>query len=436
MSTSVPPRDGGVSTPPPRTALADEEALRRVFLSEFPALAAEARTDLGPDAAVLSTKVVEGAFVRAWDARAQLATPEALHKFLVDDVHHAAARALSRRAAAHRLGGDAAHTAHTTAETTPDQSWAHIQHALHGEAHSPQALAEAAAISRHEAAEHIVGVTREKPLWAILAVGAVVLAALIGVVLWIDHLDADAKIARAVNAADSRVVSSVPAQVGIVSLDDGSKVRLAPESKLTIPKNFGPELRAVKLEGAASFEVAPGQSKEFRVLARNAAVVAKGTKFTVRAYPNDPAVSVVVDEGSVEIRRANEETPLAAGAALVIPDSGATRPASPDERVEADGWRKGTLAITKQPLREVLPQLKRWYGLNIMVQQPKLLERPVSMVVSLDSSRAAIRAVEASTGLEFGYIGQTMVFKERVAKAAKPATKQKAKPKAKAARRR
>jgi hypothetical protein len=75
----------------------------------------------------------------------------------------------------------------------------------------------------------------------------------------------------------------------------------------------------------------------------------------------------------------------------------------------------------------VLPLFKRWYGLNIMVQQPKLLERPVSMVVSLDSSRAAIRAVEASTGLEFGYIGQNMVFKEPAAKAArKPAAKPKA----------
>jgi ferric-dicitrate binding protein FerR (iron transport regulator) len=422
-----------VSTPPIRTALADEEALRRVFLAEFPALTAEARTDLGDDAAVLSTKVVEGAFVRAWDARARLATPEELHKFLVDDVHHAAARALSRRAAAHRLGGDVAHTAHAAGETTPEQSWAHIQHALHGEAHSPKALAEAAAISRHEAAEHIVGVTKERPLWAVLAVGAAVLAALVGVVLWIDHLDADAKIARAVSAADSRVVSSVPAQVGLVSLDDGSKVRLAPESKLTIPKTFGPDLRAVKLEGAASFEVAPGQKKDFRVLARNAAVVAKGTTFTMRAYPNDPALTVVVNQGSVEVRKGKDETPLAAGAALVIPDSGADRQATPDERVAAEGWRQGTLAITKQPLREVLPQLKRWYGLNIMVQQPKLLERPVTMVVSLDSSRQAIRAVETSTGLEFGYIGQNMVFKEPAAKAA---TSAKTKGKAKAVRRR
>src|SRR2546423_2559842 len=338
MSTSVPPRDGGASTPPPlRTALANEEALKSAFLSEYAALTAEARTDLGPDAAVLSTKVVEGAFVRAWDARGRIQTPDELHKFLVDDVHHAAARALSRRAAAHRLGGAAAHTAHATAESTPEQSWAHIQAALHGE-HSPGALAEAAAISRHEAAEHMVAMTKERPLWMILAVGAAVLVVLVGVVLYIDHLDADNKVARAVNAADSRVVSSIPAQLATVTLDDSTKVRLAPESKLTIPKTIGPDLRAVKLEGAANFDVAPGQKKEFRVLARDAALVAKGTSFAVRDYPGDPAVTVVVTDGSIELRRGEGEAGLTEGNADLIPDSGAGGAATPDERGEAGGW--------------------------------------------------------------------------------------------------
>jgi transmembrane sensor len=433
MSTSVPPRDGGASAPPFRTALASEDALKSAFLSEYAALTEVARKDLGSDAAVLSTKVVEGAFVRAWDARSRIQTPDELHKFLVDDVHHAAARALSRRAAAHRLGGAAAHTAHATTEATPEQSWAHIKSALHGE-HSPGALAEAAAISRHEAAEHMAAMTKERPLWAILAVGAAVLLVLIGVVLYIDHLDADNKIARAVNAADSRVVASIPAQLATVTLDDSSKVRLAPESKLTIPKTFGPDLRAVKLEGAANFDVAPGQKRDFRVLARDAALVAKGTSFTVRDYPSDPAVTVVVTDGSVELRRNKEKTDLTKGNAYVIPDTGVVRPATPDERVEAEGWRNGTLAINKRPLREVLPQLKRWYGLNVNVQQPPLLERPVTLIASLDSSRQAIRGVEQSTGLEFGYAGPNMVFREPAAKA-KAAPKGKTAPK-KAGRRR
>src|SRR5687767_4781157 len=106
MSTSFDARDGdGAVSPSSNLALADEESLRRTFLAEYPALTEEARADLGPDAAVLAPKVVEGAFVRAWDSRARFRTPAEVHQFLVEDVHHAAARALSRRVAAKRFAG-------------------------------------------------------------------------------------------------------------------------------------------------------------------------------------------------------------------------------------------------------------------------------------------------------------------------------------------
>jgi ferric-dicitrate binding protein FerR (iron transport regulator) len=106
-----------------------------------------------------------------------------------------------------------------------------------------------------------------------------------------------------------------------------------------------------------------------------------------------------------------------AGQSLFI--SGSTlRPATTDERDAADAWRNGTLAVTNRPLREVLPQLRRWYGLDIHAEQPAFLERPVSFRASLDSSRQAIRGVEQSTGLEFGYMGPNMVFRTPAAKKA------------------
>jgi ferric-dicitrate binding protein FerR (iron transport regulator) len=234
-----------------------------------------------------------------------------------------------------------------------------------------------------------------------------------------NQLGADAKIASAVNATDVRVVTSLPAQVGVVTLDDGSTVRLAPESRLSIPKGFGPDLRAVKLEGAATFSVAPGKSRDFQVHARDAVVVAKGTKFTVRRYDTDAATTVVVEEGSVEVRQGDKKQPLAAGTALVAVTGQPSRTATSDEADAASAWNSGTLAVTNRPLREVLPQLRRWYGLTVNVPQPALLERPTSFRASLDSSRQAIRGIEQSTGLEFGYIGQNMVFRERAAAAKK-----------------
>jgi len=424
MST-VSPRDGSAPIAPPlRTPLADENALHDAFLAEYPALSAEARAELGVEAATLSPKVVEGAFVRAWDARTKFQTPAQLHQFLVDDVHHAAARALSRRAAAARFAGHDAHppkhAPHTADEVNMEQSWAHVLHALHGEAHSPQALAEAAAASRHEAAEHIAVIDKSVPVWKIVAVAVLVVGGLAAAVAGMNRLGADAKIATAVNAGDVRVVTSLPAQVGVVTLDDGSTVRLAPESKLSIPTGFGPGLRAVKLEGAGTFSVAPGQSQNFQVHGRDAVVVAKGTKFTVRAYENDPATTIVVQEGAVDVRHGDTTTPLAAGSSMLLERGKAARMATPAEADEAAGWDKGMLVVSNRQLRDVLPQLRRWYGLTVSVPQVGLLDRPVTMRASLDSSRQAIHGIEESTGLEFGYIGPNMVFRER-AKA--PATK-------------
>src|SRR5258705_1151034 len=136
MSTTFNPTDGGAPTPTPLTvALADEEALRQLFLAEYSSLYAEARADLGDDARALAAKVVEGAFVRVWDARTRFHTPAEVHQFLIEDVHHAAARALSRRAGAHRLSGGFKQGAHAVEDETPDVAWQHIMQALHGEAH-------------------------------------------------------------------------------------------------------------------------------------------------------------------------------------------------------------------------------------------------------------------------------------------------------------
>src|SRR5215208_3898573 len=105
MPTTVPPREGGaLATPPIPPVLSDEATLRRVLESELPTLTAEARAKLG-EAVALTPRVLEGAFVHAWQQRERFQTPAELHEFLVAEVHHEAARALSRRAGAHRMGG-------------------------------------------------------------------------------------------------------------------------------------------------------------------------------------------------------------------------------------------------------------------------------------------------------------------------------------------
>ena len=421
MSTTFDARDGNApDAGPPAAALADEETLRRFFLEEYPALTEEARADLGPDARALVSKVVEGAFVRAWDARSRFHTPAEVHDFLVEDVHHAAARALSRRAGAHRLSGGGGHAGqHAVRDETSEEAWAHIMKALHGEGHSPKALAEAAAHSRHEAAEHIKDSSKTTSLWILLGVGAAVLALLLGLATVMTRVSEEAKFTRALNAPDVKPIATTFARMGTVTLDDGTKVRLAPESEVTVPKLFGPEMRVVRLKGIGEFTVAKGITQPFNVRAGNVSIVATGTAFTVKAG-EDAVVTVVVSEGSVKVGQPKKLTDVPAGGAVVAKDS-VVRQASAAEKDEADAWRSGMLVVDDKPLNTVLALMKRWYGLTILVPQPKLMERRASFRASLDSTRQAIRGIEASTGLQFGYVGQNMAFMEAAPKPAAPA---------------
>lgn len=427
MSSTVPPRDGDAQSSSPALPLADETALRRAFVAEYPVLAAEARADLGPHAPALLPKVVEGAFVRAWDARHRLRSSAELHEFLVNDVHHAAARSLSRQVAAHPVssGGvpgspeEARLVSHAVAEADMEESWRHVMNAVHGQTHSPQALSEVAAIARHGAAEHITVATRETPFGLPLSLGALALLVAVGVGIYLDRAGTDSRLTQAVNSEDVRVHASAPSQIGVVTLDDGSRARLAPESRLSVPAGYGPRLRAVKLEGTAAFAVAAGKG-EFQVHARDAIIAATGTAFTVRAYPGDPAVVIVVTEGSVQVRRGASRHTVTAGNALTLGTGAAARAASAPERAEADGWRDGAITVAGRPLRDVILELRRWYGLNVLVPDTTLLSRRVTLRASLDSSRQALRGIEGSAGVEFGYEGQDMVFRDRAGADAKP----------------
>ena len=63
-------------------------------------------------------------------------------------------------------------------------------------------------------------------------------------------------IATAMSSTDGRVTASQFGQIGKVSLQDGSSVTLAPDSKLFVPSVFNEKIRPVKVDGSAAFEVA------------------------------------------------------------------------------------------------------------------------------------------------------------------------------------
>jgi ferric-dicitrate binding protein FerR (iron transport regulator) len=392
--------------------LRDEAALERLFRANFTTLCEEARGHLGESAASAAPKVVEAAFRQAYDDRAQITSDADLTAYLHEAIRHAAARELSRRAGARHLGGAASGAAHHAANavTDVDTAWAHLTRQLHPEAVRAEAQAYAEQL-RHHAAEHVGDLSKPRSWKVPVFLGILAAALAAGAMWWVTQLGTDRAVTRALASSEARTLSAANGQTGTLTLDDSTKVTLAPGSKLIIPRQFPEEMRAVKIEGAARFVVAPGNAQPFEIRAGDAAVKATGTTITVRAYPNDKIATVQLADGQATVKVGKEEHPITAGQAVVVEDH-EVRQATPAELAEATNWTNRRITISRQ-LRDVVQEINRWYNVDIKVPELKALDRPASVDAPLDSLRSAIAQVEQSADVQFGYEGQTMVFRTK-----------------------
>lgn len=403
--------------------LRDEASLESLFRAHFSALSAEAKSHLGAEAASSAPKVIEQAFRQAWEERANIGSEADLTTFLHDAVRRASARELSRRAGARHLShGAKGGSQHATVEADVDTAWHHLSRQLHPEAVRADAQAYSEQL-RHHAAGHVGDLSKPRSWKVPVAIG-IFAAALAGGAMWyLTSLGADRAVTRALDSSEARTLVAQPGQTARLTLADSTHVMFGAGSKLTIPKDYNTVLRAVKIEGAARFSVAPGNPLPFEIRAGKAAVIATGTTITARSYPNDPYTIVQVDSGTATVRIEKQDHPLTAGQALLIDKEGKTRTPNAEELALGTAWTNRRIAISGQ-LRDVVAEMNRWIGTEIKVPELKALDTPAKVDAPMDSMRVAIGQVEQSTGLEFAYEGpnQVMVFRTKKpgTEAAKP----------------
>ena len=400
----------------------DDRALEQLFRDRYSGLVQEATTQLDDPAG--APRVVERAFLRVWDERQTFETRQSLESFLHTAVHDGAIRERKRLATLHRLE-DKAHVnvKHQAKPATPDEAWSHLKAAIHtadsAEAHAAT-RAQVSNIYRHDAAEHVASIGKRRIPWGMLAIGAGVAVLVAAPLWWAEKSGTEAAAIRALASPNARVVSTVTGQRGRVELLDGSLAALGADTKLVIAPDFGATVRAVKLEGASLFTANPAHKHEFMVRAGDASVTATGTKFGVYAYPADDMVIVGVREGSVRVKTRDETRDVAAPKGVVVSKDGKIRDASAGELEEGLAWSENQFVLADRPLRHALKAINRWYAMTIQVRDSALLNRPVSVKASLESSKDAIDGLEKTGKLAFGYEGQTMVLTDAGAPRAAP----------------
>jgi len=178
-----------------------------------------------------------------------------------------------------------------------------------------------------------------------------------------------------------------------VTLNDGTVVRVAPESRITFPGQ-GRD-REVSLEGRAYFSVTEDEGRPFLVHLPDGVVRVLGTRFEVAA--REDTVQVAVVEGHVQLSTRGQEVGLAAKqVARANGPTGSVEVEEIEDVFEVVDWLGGFLAFESTPMGEVVDEFQRRFGIQVWIADSSLLDRQVTGWFADQTSEQVIDAICAA----------------------------------------
>lgn len=157
-------------------------------------------------------------------------------------------------------------------------------------------------------------------------------------------------------------------------LPDGTAVWLNAGSSITFPTSFSGKERQVKVTGEVYFEVAKrnganGSRMPFIVNVdvpdRNMDIIVLGTHFNVNAYADEPQVRTTLLEGSIKLKKNNEEYLMMPGQQARLQSNGTYRIMDNINVEEILAWKEGYFYFDHTDLQTVMRQLSRWYDVSV-----------------------------------------------------------------------
>ncbi|MEP7002847.1 MAG: FecR domain-containing protein [bacterium] len=209
-----------------------------------------------------------------------------------------------------------------------------------------------------------------------------------------------------------------------LQLSDGSHVTLAPLTRVRILPGFGVQTREIDVDGEAILDVVHDASRPFRVHAGTAVAEDIGTRFVIRSYASDSAVTVAVAEGAVSLGRMRDTTSppavhsaegvvVRAGEFGQLGGSGHATTRRQEGIANHFRWARGDLSFDDASLDEVRQTLERWYDVKVLVADSSMRARRLTGRFQGQSSHAILGAIAITLGAELEWRGTTVTMRPR-----------------------
>lgn len=202
--------------------------------------------------------------------------------------------------------------------------------------------------------------------------------------------------------AAQATIRTGPGERLTASLPDGSRVTLAPLSKLRI--GYGGSKRAARLdEGQAYFEIRRG--KPFRLIAGDRVAECAGGRFQVSL--DGARAQILLEDGALQVAAdAGGARPLAIRAGQMV--SGPAEAPAVTTTSDAEGltaWRTGRLVFDDEALADVVAAFNRYSRDQLVLAQPELGSIRISGSFRYDGAREFAQAMQAAFGLDVRQVG-------------------------------
>lgn len=149
-------------------------------------------------------------------------------------------------------------------------------------------------------------------------------------------------------------------------LPDSSEIWLNAGTTFKYPGRFSKKERLVYLDGEAYFSVKKDATRPFVVKASQVSVKVLGTRFNVKAYPEDEKITATLTCGKVEVN-APAQSPKILSPNEQLTYNKKTSHISITEipAADTDSWVTGKLILTNASLSEIQQILERRYNITI-----------------------------------------------------------------------
>lgn len=162
-----------------------------------------------------------------------------------------------------------------------------------------------------------------------------------------------------------------PLSLSVITLPDGSTVKMNASTRIEYPVHFAANVRKVKLSGEAFFEVTRDSTAPFIIETANASVEVLGTSFNVSAYPQAGLVEVNVETGKVKLTQHTDGKSVLKSVQLPAGERGWLKVASneigQDEMLATNysSWITKKIIFQRTPLAAAFAVLENTYHVKI-----------------------------------------------------------------------